>query len=129
MLTEHTKEMVQKKLNDGKLMEVASQSDRERDQFTRVGGGKNLKGKKQKKVEYEDILNFDVGVIQKFGLIQVSPPMAIEELDKKVNEINGRNDWYIENGKAKLQDQIKELEQKVIEESKIVVDEDKDKEE
>lgn len=121
--------MVQKKLNDGKLMEVASQSDRERDQFTRVGGGKNLKGKKQKKVEYEDILNFDVGVIQKFGLIQVSPPMAIEELDKKQTEINGRNEWYLENGKVKLAEQIKELEKTVIEESKIVVDEDKEQEE
>jgi hypothetical protein len=35
-------------------------------------------------------------------MIQVSPPVSIEELDKKITEINGKNDWYIENGKAKL---------------------------
>jgi len=52
-------------LNDGKLMESGSRDE----VFTRVGGGKQQKGKKQKKVEYEDVFNFDVGAIQKFGMI------------------------------------------------------------
>jgi hypothetical protein len=42
-LTDQTRENVQKKLNDGKLMEASS--------------------------KYEDVFNFDVGVIQKFGMI------------------------------------------------------------
>lgn len=48
-------------------MEAGTRDEQEK--FLRVGGGKQQKGKKQKKVEYEDVFNFDVGVIQKFGLI------------------------------------------------------------
>lgn len=40
----------------------------------RIGGGKKQKGKKEKKVEYEDIFSLDVAIIQKFGFIQISPP-------------------------------------------------------
>ena len=88
-------------------MDAGSRDDNQ--QFTRVGGGKQQKGKKQKKVEYEDVFNFDVGTIQKFGMIQVSPPISIEDLDKKINEINVRHEWYKSNGQTKLAEQIKEL--------------------
>ena len=58
-----------KKLSDGKIQEYQSKEDREAAGMLVIGGGKKQKGKKQKKVEYEDVFSLDVVIIQKFGLI------------------------------------------------------------
>lgn len=102
LLAEANRNKIAGKLADGKLLDFSSKQEREQSQFTIVGGGKKNKGKKQKEVTYEDIFNFDVVQIQKFGLVQISPPMNAEDLDKKINEINARSSWYEENGKTKL---------------------------
>ena len=91
LLAEANREKIANKLADGKLLDFSSKQEREQSQFTTVGGGKKNKGKKQKEVQYEDIFNFDVVLIQKFGLIQISPPMNAEDLDKKISEISAKN--------------------------------------
>jgi len=63
------REQVQKRLEAGKIMSFESKQDREAAAMIRIGGGKKQKGKKEKKVEYEDIFSLDVAIIQKFGFI------------------------------------------------------------
>jgi len=84
-----------------------------------VGGGKKQKGKKQKKVEYEDIFSMDIMTIQKFALIGISPPTDPPALDKKLEEIEAKKKWYEENGASALQTQIDDLvkQQKLLEEN------------
>jgi hypothetical protein len=52
-----------KKLSDGKIQEFQSKEDREAAGMLVIGGGKKQKGKKQKKVEYEDVFSLDVVII------------------------------------------------------------------
>lgn len=42
--------------------------------------------------------------------------MNAEDFDKKIAEISAKNTWYEENGKSKLLEQIKEIQDKVKEE-------------
>lgn len=77
--------------------------------MVQIGGGKKNKGRKQKKVEYEDIFNFDVVIIQKFGLISISPPTDAPALDKKLSEIAEKKKWFEENGESAMKEKIKEL--------------------
>lgn len=81
-------------------------------------GGKKQKGKKQKKIEYEDIFSLDVGIIQKFGLVSVSPPTTVEDLDLKLTQIEEKKSWYEENGQSAMKEKINELvmQQKLLEE-------------
>jgi hypothetical protein len=76
----------------------------------RVGGGK---GKKQRREKAEAPSTFefsvDITVIKKFGLIQVSPPINIDDLDNKIAEIRNKQTWFNENGEAKLKQQVEEL--------------------
>jgi hypothetical protein len=74
-----------------------------------IGGGKKNKGKKQKKVEYEDIFSLDVVIIQKFGLISISPPTDAPALDKKLTEIIEKKKWFEDNGESAMKNQIKEM--------------------
>jgi len=41
-------------------------------------------------------------IVQKFGLIGVSPPMNAEDLDLKIEAIGKKQTWYEDNGKTKL---------------------------
>jgi hypothetical protein len=74
----------------------------------RVGGGKK-KGRKPKQEEFVFEFNIDMIFIKKFGLIQVSPPVALEELDPKIAEINKKQAYYTEHGIVKLKETIEEL--------------------
>ena len=100
-LAEANKNKIAAKLADGKLLDYNTKQERE-SQYTTVGGGKKNKGKKQKEVQYEDIFKFDVVIVQKFGLIGVSPPMNAEDLDLKIEAIGKKQTWYEDNGKTKL---------------------------
>lgn len=53
--------------------------------------------------------NIDIVVIKKFGLIQVSPPINLDDLDAKIAEIQKKQTWYTENGEIKLKETIEEL--------------------
>jgi hypothetical protein len=90
-------------------MDCQSKQEREEAAMIQVGGGKKHKGKKQKKVEYEDIFSLDVVIIQKFGLIQISPPTDAPDLDKKLTEIIEKKKWYEENGESAMKEKIKEM--------------------
>ncbi len=94
LLSEMNREQMAKKLNDGKLQAVQTKSEREEAGTLIIGGGKKQKGKKQKKVEYEDIFSLDVVIIQKFGLIGISPPTSIQDLDKKLTAIEEKLKWF-----------------------------------
>lgn len=48
-------------------------------------------------------------IIQKFGLINVSPPTQVPELDKRLAEIAEKKKWYQDNGEEKKREQIKEF--------------------
>lgn len=101
ILAEANRDKIAAKLADGKLLDYNSKQERE-SQYTTVGGGKKNKGKKQKEVQYEDIFKFDVGIVQKFGVIGISPPINAEDLDLKMDAITKKQTWYEENGKSKL---------------------------
>lgn len=74
-----------------------------------VGGGKKQKGKKQKQVQYEDIFSLDIVIIQKFGLISISPPTDAPGLEKKLAEIVEKKKWFEDNGESAMKDKIKEM--------------------
>lgn len=89
-----------------------------------IGGKKKNKGKKQKKqqVEGEDVFQFDIVIIQKFGMLQISPPTDALALDSKMAELDKKKQWYQDNGASKLEEQMEELkkihEQEDLEEKK-----------
>ncbi len=115
LLTEANQQKVAQKLTDGQLQE--SSGTRDEQNFTVIGGGKGKKGKKQKKVEYEDVFALDVVIIQKFGMLQVSPPVRLEDLDPKIDELAKKEAWFQDNGKDKLAEQIKDLESQALREA------------
>lgn len=98
------REQVNRRLQDKKMQEFSSKQEREAEAMLIVGGGKKQKGKKQKKVEYEDIFSLDVVIIQKFGLVSISPPTSAQDLDKKLNEINEKKKWYEANGENAMKE-------------------------
>lgn len=51
----------------------------------------------------------DVVIYQNFGLLGVSPPVKLEDLDPKIEELKTKETWFEDHGKEKLQEQIKEL--------------------
>jgi ribosomal protein L15 len=65
------------------------------------GGGKGKKGKKQRKEKQQDAvegLNIDFAVIGKFGKVGVSPPVAAEDLDHKIQELEAKQIKYQKDG-------------------------------
>ena len=67
-------------------MAVQSKKD---DMLIVGGGGKGKKGKKnkQQKVEQAQTFNIDFAVINMFGIVGVSPPIAPTDLDPKIEEL------------------------------------------
>lgn len=109
MIAELNKEQVQRKLQDGKIEVCDSKEDREK-AGTIQYGSKKQKGKKQKKqVEYQDIFSLDIMIIQKFGLISISPPITGEDLERKLTEIKEKEQWYKDNGEAAMKEKVEEL--------------------
>jgi hypothetical protein len=103
------------KLSDGKIQDFQSKQEREMAAIAQVGGGKKNKGKKQKQQvnqaqQYEaELFTMDIVTIQKFALIGISPPTNPDDLEKKQKEIADKLQWYEDNGKQALDDQIKEM--------------------
>lgn len=72
-----------------------------KEELTVIGGGKKKEKKRKQRVEYEDIFSLDMVIVQKFGLINVSPPTQVPELDKRLAEIAEKKKWYHDNGEEK----------------------------
>jgi hypothetical protein len=98
------------KLKAGQIQHALTKQQREEQDVLRVGGGKGKKQRREK-VEAPSTFEFsvDITVIKKFGLIQVSPPINIDDLDNKIAEIQKKQAWFNENGEAKLKQQVEEL--------------------
>ena len=76
-----------------------------------IGGPRKQKGKKQKKVvEYDETFNLDLVIIKKFSLLGIAAPVVADDLDDRLNKVKDKKTWFEENGGAKLQEQIEEME-------------------
>lgn len=108
-MSEQAKQNLEKKVQAGQIQHAKSKQERDAEEMVRIGGGKK-KGKKPKQQAVEEYeFNVDIMVIQKFGLIQISPPINLDEIDSKVAEIQKKQAWYNENGVHKMKETIEEL--------------------
>jgi hypothetical protein len=88
MINEFNKTDLDSKIKDGKIMAAAPKKE----EFA-VGGGKGKKGKKPKAAkaaETNGTLKVDLVIIQKFGMVGVSPPVDGSVLDEKIEELKKR---------------------------------------
>lgn len=110
-MSETAKQNLEKKVQEGKIQHAMSKHEREEEGMIKIGGGKKAaKPKKEKKDPQENYeFNIDIMVIKKFGLIQVSPPISLDDIDNKIAEINKKKVWYTDNGETKLKETIEEL--------------------
>jgi len=100
------REEVAKKINDGKLQEAESKEDRQAQGMMQIGQGKKRKGKKPKAKDVaEDVFNIDIVVVQKFGFLKVSPPIAPEDLEDKIKELNDKKKFYLTEGDRILKEE------------------------
>ena len=78
-------------------------------------GGKGKKGKKnrhhaQKQAEpANDKFAIDFHMINKFGLIRVSPPINADQLDPKIQEIKEKQEEFLREGEKELQKEKAEM--------------------
>lgn len=88
-----------------------TKKEREAQEMVRIGGGKKKNQRKPKANDSQQAFEFniDIVVIKKFGLIQVSPPISINDLDTKIAEIQKKKAQLNEQGESKLKEQIDEL--------------------
>lgn len=65
-----------------------------------VGKRKGKGGKKMKPKDtvVEEAFNIDISIITKFSLVNVSPPMAPTDLEKKIDELRKKREVYFEEG-------------------------------
>lgn len=110
MIAEYNRQDIEQKLKDGKILAVHSK--KEEGMLVVGGGGKGKKGRKQRqpKAEGAEGLNIDFAVINKFGLVGVSPPIAAEDLDAKIEELTNKQRGYVEEGDKLMQQDKAELE-------------------
>lgn len=103
-LSEQAKQNLEKKVQAGQIQHALSKQERQEQDVVRIGGGKK-KGKKPREYFVDEFeFNVDIVVIKKFGLIQISPPINLEEIDAKIAEIQKKEAWYNENGVTKMKE-------------------------
>jgi len=117
LINEYNRQDLDQKLKDGKIMAVHTKKE----EVVVIGGGKGKKGKKPKaqKTEAKATFNIDFAVINKFGLVAVSPPISPEDLDAKIKELTERQKTYLKEGEQTLRKEKSELEndiEKLVEE-------------
>uniref|UniRef100_A0A7S3CIP3 Uncharacterized protein n=1 Tax=Strombidium rassoulzadegani TaxID=1082188 RepID=A0A7S3CIP3_9SPIT len=111
IISGYSKQDIDQKLKDGKILAAHSKKD---DGGIQVGAGKGKKGKKQKggnsqKAENDSSFNIDFAVINKFGLVMVSPPISPEDLDPKMKELELRKVKLAKDGEAELAEEKRNL--------------------
>jgi hypothetical protein len=87
-----------------------------KEEITKIGGGKNnKKGKKPKDHQTADKggFNIDFAVINKFGLVMVSPPVQPSDLEGKISELTLKKEKYLKEGEAELLQEKDDLMSKV----------------
>ena len=87
--------------------------------MVQYGGPKKQKGKRRKEVveQYEDF-QLDFGIIKKLATIGIQPPSSADDLDKTLEAVEGKKQWYEDNGGIKLKETIDQIEREVAEEEK-----------
>ena len=88
-INDYNKQDIDQKLKDGKILMAAPKKE----DITIIGGGKGgKKGKKPKNQvkEVADVFKIDLDVIKKYGIVGVSPPIAPEDLEPKIEELKAR---------------------------------------
>ena len=112
------------KIAQGKVQVAKSKAEREAENVVQIGGGKKNKGRKKKQaVEYEETFQIDFGIIKKFGMLGIAAPVSADEIDNCLKLVEEKQQWFNDNGGAKLQEQIDELERMCDEEEKEYQDE------
>lgn len=105
MILQYNKQDIEQKLKEGKIQAV----ERNEEENFKVNKGK--KGKKAgKKSDNSTSLNIDFAVINKFGLVNVSPPITSEDLDHKIDELTQKKQKFIEEGSKILSKEKADLE-------------------
>lgn len=91
-MAEAVKQNLQKRMEEGKIQECVNKKDREAMENVQLGKRKkNTKNDRKEKKNNENTMafefNIDITVIKKFAILQVSPPISVDGLDAKLEEI------------------------------------------
>ena len=111
-INEYNRQDIEQKLKDGKIQAVSKKDD----SVMSVGAKGGKKGKKQNKPKQSEgpkSFNIDFAVINKFGLVQVSPPLAPEDLDHKIEELTEKQKIFQKNGDEILKEERENLEKHI----------------
>lgn len=87
-IKDFNKQDIDQKLKDGKIMISAPKKE----EMTIIGskGGKKGKKPKTQTMSSSEVFKIDLEVIKKFGIVGVSPPVAPEDLEPKIEELKIR---------------------------------------
>lgn len=107
-INQFNKQDIDQKLKDGKLqMAVKKESD------NMVVKKKGKKPKAKTAQETSKAFNVDFAVINKFGLVQVSPPISSEDLESKITELQDKQKRFTRDGNEELEKERSDIEQNV----------------
>ena len=119
-------EEIKKQEVDGKISFIKNKKEREEEDILVIGddklaGRKKKKDRKKKQAPKQEkpeeskdnqesnLLNFKFEIIQNFSQIGINPPDKIEDLVKKIEEIEGkRNEWFTK-GEKKLDEEFSKI--------------------
>ena len=84
-------ERLHEKLSAGKVQVSQSKAEREAANTVQYGGQKKQKGKKRREVveQYEEF-NLDFAIIKKLATLGISPPSSADDLDKTLEQVEGK---------------------------------------
>lgn len=107
----------EKMIKEGRLAAGATKSDREQEGMIFVGKKKN-KGRKTKEVvattdSYQEPFGLDIDIVQRFSLVNVSPPNYPNELDPKIAQLQERETELEDKGKEMLEKELIERQQQI----------------
>lgn len=124
MQKEAVQERLHEKLAAGKVEVSQSKAEREAANTVRIGNQKKNKGKKRREVveQYEEF-QLDFAIIKKLATLNIAPPGSAEELDKTLEQVENKKQWYVDNAGTKLREKIDELERVAAEEEKFYEEE------
>lgn len=109
-----------KQAEEGKIQFIKPKNEREKEELIVIGdeGAKGKKKKSKKKpakpVKTEENraprdpneLSFNYEIIQNFGEVGVNPPDTVQDLEKKVEELENKRRELFEKGEKKLDEQL-----------------------
>jgi len=123
-------EQLTEKLNDGRLQMVEHKKDKD-EMMTIGGGGKGKKNRnRNKKTDAQETAStaipIDLGIISKFNVVMLSPPTDASQLDAKIEDLKKKMVQLQEDGEAALNEEkekmLDQIEKLVDEEIKAEMD-------